>query len=273
MNFIFLILVFLKAPLALAQDFISYQESHLSSNQYRSRDFNVRTPPIKIFDYNILHSFRFQNSRDANIDYSQVRFGTTLIKKLDDDRSLFVSLPLTYSSTGHELHISEESAFSNLVFSVSNKWPDSSKSQWSYGFLLLDINSRTRIFPLLGFNYFSEDGLWRAGIGYPALSVNYLGIENTELSLLFSRETSKFYVTSDNPLKANGAYIEQNLNSFGLGVKTKIATGLRLGVVYSRYFSSQYKYLNSSQNEVADYLNYDGSNSISVSLGFGIDRN
>ena len=273
MNYIFLALITFTVNITQAQDFISYQESHLSKNQYRSRDFNLRAPPIKIFDYNILHSFRSQNSRDLNTDYSQIRFGTTLLRKINEDQSLFITLPLTYSSTGHEVHITEDSAFSSLVFSISNKWPDSTKSQWSYGFLLLDLNSRTRFFPLVGFNYFSEDGLWRAGIGYPALSVNYLGLENTELSFLFSRETSKFYVTNENPLKTNGSYIEQNLNSFGLGVKTKISKGLRLGVVYSQYFSSQYKYLNSSQNEIGDYLNYDGSSSISFSLGFGIDRN
>lgn len=273
MNSIFLALTLLFSRPLLAQDFITYQETQISKNEYRSRDFSVRTPPIKIFDFNILHSFRFQNSRDLNTDYSQVRFGTTLLKTLNEDSTLFITAPIGFASTGHEIHLSEESTLTSLVVSVSNKWPDTQKSQWSYGVLLLDLNTRARFFPLVGFNYFSEDGLWRAGIGYPALSVNYLGIENTELSVLFSRETSKFYVTSENALKANGAYIEQNLNSFGLGVKTKIGKGFRLGLVYSRYFASQYKYLNSSQNEVSDYLNYNGSNSISVSLGFGIDRN
>jgi hypothetical protein len=262
----------LGTPL-LAQDFLSYQETHISTNDYRSRDFNIRTPPIKIFDYNILHSFKFQNSRDLNTDYSQVRFGTTLIKKLSDERSVFISAPITYSSTGHELHISEESAFSNLVVSVNNKWPNSRKSQWSYGLLVIDLNARAIIFPLVGFNYFSDDGLWRAGIGYPALSVTYLGIENNEFSILFSRETSKFFITSDNDLKINGTYIEQNLNSFGFGLKTKIASGLKFGLIYSSYFSSQYKYLDSSQTAVSDYLNYDNSNSINLSLSFGFDRN
>lgn len=273
MNFIFLALALFFISPVQAQDFISYNETYLSLNEYRSRDFSLRAPPIRIFDFSILHSFRFQNSRDLNTDYSQVRFGTSLIKKLDEDRSLFINAPITFSSTGHEIHLSEESTFTSLIFSVSNKWPDSTKSQWSYGLLLLDLNYRARIFPLIGFNYFSEDGLWRAGIGYPALSVNYLGIENTEISFLFSRETSKFFITSENALKINGAYIEQNLNSFGLGVKTKMSKNLRLGLVYSRYFASQYKYLNDSQNEVSNYLDYNGSNSISVSLGFGIDRN
>lgn len=272
MKFIFITLALFISP-AMAQDFVSYQETQLSSNDYRARDFRVRTPPIKIFEFSVLHSFRFQNSRDLNTDYSQVRFGTSLLKKLDEDSSLFVTVPLSFASTGHEIHLSEESTFTSLVLSISNKWPDSAKSQWSYGLLLLDLNTRVRLFPLVGFNYFSEDGLWRAGIGYPALSVNYLGIKNTELSVLFSRETTKYFVTSENPLKANGSYIEQNLNSFGMGVKTKITKNLRLGLTYSRYFSSQYKYLNSAQNEVSDYLDYNGSNSINISLGFGIDRN
>lgn len=273
MKFIFLTLVIFFIRPARSQDFMTYQQTQLSTNDYRSRDFSVRTPPIKIFDVSVLHSFKFQNSRDLNTDYSQVRFGTNLIKKINEDNSLFITAPISFASTGHELHLSDESTFTSLVFSVSNKWPDSSKSQWSYGLLLLDLNARARFFPLVGFNYFSEDGLWRAGIGYPALSVNYLGIEDTELSFLFSRETSKYYVTSENSLKASGAYIEQNLNSFGIGVKTKVTKNLRLGLVYSRYFSSQYKFLDSSQNAISDYLDYNGSNSINLSLGFGIDRN
>jgi hypothetical protein len=273
MKFILFALALFFTSLLQAQDFVSYNETYLSLNEYRSRDFNLRAPPIRILDFNILHSFKFQNSRDLNTDYSQFRFGTSLIKKLDENHSVFINAPISYSSTGHDIHLSEESAFTSLIFSISNKWPDTTKSQWSYGLLMLDLNFRARVFPLVGFNYFSEDGLWRAGIGYPALSINYLGIENTELSILFSRESTKFYITSENPLKTNGAYIEQNLNSFGLGFKTKLSKNLRLGLVYSGYFSSQYKYLNDSQNEVSNYLNYNGSNSISVALGFGMDRN
>ncbi|MBY0452009.1 MAG: hypothetical protein K2P92_03165, partial [Bdellovibrionaceae bacterium] len=128
----------------------------------------------------------------------------------------------------------------------------------SYGFILTDKATAQRVFPTLGYKYQTEDMRWIYNLGFPSLGITYLGIERTDIGLIFARESARFSVTDRAKFGPGIQYIEQNFNSVGLTYKRHMSQHINLNARYSYLFASRWRLQNSAfetQSEGIDYSN------------------
>lgn len=240
--------------MASARDIFYYSEGTWGTNATRSKQVSLGAPPLGSPRLLWMNSFDYQQWQDGQSPYSTFRWSTGLRAPIDEKSSFLIFHNISYSSTELLPTPTPEATFTSMIATVANNID--TRTSWSYGLLLTDKANAQRVYPIVGYRYQTEDMKWVYSFGFPTIGVTYTGIEQTDIGLVFARESTRFSVTDSTRFGSNIKYVEQSFNSVGLTYKRLLSPHVKFNARYSYLFASRWHLQNASFETQADGIDY-----------------